>query len=633
MKACAIRWTAAATLALLGCGCDLLLGLDKRDLIGTTGGAGGTGGAAATTTSTGMTASCTDGHENGAETDTDCGGGTCSPCKNGQGCKTGPDCESHFCNGGTCLAPACDDKIKNGAETDPDCGGSDCTQCGPDKQCKVNEDCISASCVSGKCKSTCTDGAKGGSETDADCGGSECPACADSKTCKVGTDCKSGICKLNGCVGGTVWSKALGGGGANDATNVTALSIGTQGDVAIVGSFLGHTDLGAGPITSAGSDDGFVVKLGPAGNLLWSKQYGDGQSQAVFGAAVDSSGSTYITGRFQGAIDLGGGPLTSAGDDDIFVAKIDNTGNYVWRNRFGDDQKQSGGFVAVDSSGDAYVAGFLQGSADFGGGKRTSNGSADVFLVKLGPGGTHVWSKNFGDSLGQYASGVAVDGSGNVIIVGYFAGSINFGAPTATLTSAGGLDVFLAKFDSSGVPQWSRRFGDATDQVASGVALDAAGDIVIAGYLSGTTDFGTGLLTSAGKEDVFVAKFDALGASMWSKNFGGANKDQLCGGVTVDSAGGISVAAYFNGDIDFGGVTLTSAGANDLAVAKFDPSGTHLWSKSFGDVQNQVASGIAAYDPQHVLVVGNFSGILDFGAGALINGGGQDAFLVQLVTP
>lgn len=632
MKAPVIKWTTAATFALLGCGCNLILGLEPRDLIVGAGGAGGTGGSTVTSSSS-TSVSCSDGVENGAETDKDCGGGTCLACKNGQGCKTGPDCESHFCNGGTCLAPTCDDKTKNGNETDTDCGGSDCPQCGPDKQCVSKDDCVSGACSGGKCTSTCTDGLKGGKETDADCGGGDCPTCADSKMCKVSTDCQSGLCKLNGCVGATVWSKALGGPGANDSTNVSGVAIGLQSDAAIFGSFLGQADLGAGLVSSAGSDDAFVTKLGPGGNVLWSKQYGDAQSQAVFSATVDTTGATYVTGRFQGNIDLGGGPLTSAGGDDIFVAKIDTTGNNVWRMGFGDAANQFGVGVAPDTSGNAYVSGILQGSANFGGAKLTSKGLADVFLVKFGPGGAHVWSKSFGDAAGQYVAGIAVDGAGDVVILGYFAGTINFGAPTATLTSAGGYDVFLAKFDTAGTPKWSQRFGDAKDQLASGVALDAAGDIVIVGSLSGTADFGMGLLTSAGKEDVFVAKFDPAGTSMWSNTFGGANKDQFVGGVTVDSAGAISIATYFNGDIDFGGGALVSAGANDVAVAKFDSAGAHVWSKSFGDAQNQTAAGIAAYDTQHLMLAGNFSGILNFGATPLVNGGGQDAFLVKLVTP
>jgi hypothetical protein len=474
---------------------------------------------------------------------------------------------------------------------------------------------------------------KGGKETDADCGGGDCAACTDSKMCKVGADCQSGLCKLNGCVGATVWSKALGGSGANDAANVNGVAVGTQGDAAVFGSFLGQADLGGGLIASAGGDDAFVTKLGPAGNVLWSKQYGDAQSQAVFGAAVDPAGSAYLTGRFQGNIDFGGGSLASAGGDDIFAAKIDNAGNYVWRSSFGDAQNQFGIAIAADTNGNAFITGVLQGSVNFGGAKLTSSGLADVFLVKLGPGGTHIWSKSFGDALGQYVSGLAVDGAGDVVIVGYFSGSISFGAPTSTLTSAGGLDVFLAKFDSSGTPKWSQRFGDAKDQLASGVALDPSGNIVIVGNFNGATNFGTGLLTSAGNEDVFVAKFNPSGVSMWSDNFGGTNKDQFAGGVTVDSAGAISIATYFNGDIDFGGGSLLSAGANDVAVAKLNASGTHIWSKSFGDVQNQTATGIAAYDTQHAMLVGNFIGILNFGGGPMVNGGGQDAFLVKLVTP
>ena len=391
--------------------------------------------------------------------------------------------------------------------------------------------------------------------------------------------------------------------------------------------------LGGGTITSAGSEDAFITKIGPGGNVLWSKRYGDAQSQVPGGVAIDNLGSTYVTGSFQGAIDLGGGALMSAGGHDVFVAKLDSGGDSVWRKKFGDAAEQFGVGVATDNLGNAYITGILQGTANFGGNPLTSKGQADIFLAKLGPGGAHSWSTSFGDASGQYAAGIAVDTAGNVVITGYFAGSLDFGGVTTMLMSAGGLDTFVARFDTAGVPLWSTRFGGPKDDLPAGIAVDAAGNVILTGSFSGSVDFGKGPLVSAGKEDVFVVKLDPAGTTQWTKNFGGAGKDQFAAGITTDSASNISVAFYFNGDINLGGATLFSMGANDVGVVKLNPLGGHVWSNRFGDVQNQVTVGIAAYDTKNLLLGGNFTGIVDFGGGQLVNSGGQDAFLVKLLTP
>ena len=119
--------------------------------------------------------------------------------------------------------------------------------------------------------------------------------------------------------------------------------------------------------------------------------------------------------------------------------------------------------------------------------------------------GKHLWSKCFGDGSDQYAIAVAVDASRNLIVAGYFEGTLDFGG--GVLTSAGANDIFVAKFGSDGAHLWSKRFGDGSDQAASAVAVDASGNVIVTGVFRGTVDFGGGGLTSAGVEDIFVAKF------------------------------------------------------------------------------------------------------------------------------
>ena len=186
----------------------------------------------------------------------------------------------------------------------------------------------------------------------------------------------------------------------------------------------------------------------------------------------------------------------------------------------------------------------------------------------------HLWSKRAGDALGQNGQGLAVDSAGNVLVIGYFQGTIDFGG--GPLTSAGNNDIFVVKLDPSGAVLWSKKFGDATAQVGQSVAVNAAGDIVIAGNFTGTVNFGGGNLTSAGAADVFIAKLTSAGAHIWSKKFGDA-ADQRCDEIALDSLGNVILAGSFEGSVNFGGGALASAGDLDLYLAKFDAGGAHQW--------------------------------------------------------
>jgi len=309
---------------------------------------------------------------------------------------------------------------------------------------------------------------------------------------------------------------------------------------------------------------------GPStGKHLWSKSFGDWDSQWAHAVAVDASGNVIVAGYIQSTVDFGGGALTSAGSDDIFVAKFGSEGSHLWSQRFGDGDLQRASALAVDAPGNVVVTGRFSGTVDFGGGTLTSAGSDDIFVAKFGSDGSHLWSKRFGDGSVQVATAVAVDASGNVVVTGYFSGTVDFGG--GTLTSAGyDDDIFVAKFGADGSHLWSQRFGDGDLQRASALAVDAPGNVIVTGAFYGTVDFGGAALTSAGYYDIFVARFGSDGGHLWSQRFGDGSS-QVSEAVAVDASGNMIVTGSFGGKVDFGGGALTSAGFPDIFVAKFGP--------------------------------------------------------------
>jgi hypothetical protein len=142
---------------------------------------------------------CTDHQQDGNETDVDCGGGTCPPCVVGKDCLSNPDCASNACDDvtGKCVSSECADQKQDGTETDVDCGGGTCPTCALNKKCLTDSDCTSNACdaISLTCVANqCADGRKDGSETDVDCGGGICPTCSLGLHCVGDSDCASNAC-------------------------------------------------------------------------------------------------------------------------------------------------------------------------------------------------------------------------------------------------------------------------------------------------------------------------------------------------------------------------------------------------------------------------------------------------------
>lgn len=451
-------------------------------------------------------------------------------------------------------------------------------------------------------------------------------------------DCASGMdmhCDgmVTPCKGTVLWAKRF-GGAANQFTE--SIAVDGNGNVLVAGYYLGGSvDFGGGTLPSTGNDFNiFVVKLDPSGKHLWSKGFGDAQNQVGRSIAADVMGNVLVTGYFAGSVDFGGGALTSAGGQDVFVVKLDASGKHLWSKGFGDAKDQAGQSIAVDPMGNAVVTGFFNGSVGFGPIALTSAGEQDIFVVKLDPSGGHLWSKGFGDAQSQVGQGVAVDAAGNVLVTGYFNGSVDFGG--GLLTSVDAADVFVAKFKPDGMLSWANAYGNVSDQIATGIAADSAGNVVVTGYFNGAIDFGGGSLVSAGAvpgpSDIFIAELTAGGTYTWAHRFGDSN-DQRAAGVAVGLSGKVLITGAMTGQADFGAGPLASAGGQDIFVAKLDADqhGGCVWAKRFGDADAQWGTAITTNAAGDVFIAGAFHGSVDFGGNlVLASAGGADVFVAKL---
>jgi len=406
-----------------------------------------------------------------------------------------------------------------------------------------------------------------------------------------------------------------------------------SGNTVVVGWFSGTVTFGGPNLTSdSGSDDIFLVKYGPNGVHLWSQRFGSTGDDTPWAVAVDDSGNIIVTGYFHGTVDFGGGGLVSAGNKDIFLAKYYANGAHQWSQRLGGTDNESSFGVAVDGSGNILVAGSFSGAVNLGGSDLVSAGAGDVFIAKYNAGGAHQWSERFGGTGEDEANAVAVDVSGNVVVTGYFDGTTNLGG--ANLVSAGNKDIFLAKYDANGLHQWSQSFGGTDYDQGNGVAVDNLGNVVVTGlFYSNSINFGGGVFSPWGYDDIFLAKFNASGAHQWSQRFGGTGED---GGsaVAVDNAGYILVTGAFDGEempVSFGGSAWGSApGTYGMFVAKYKPSGAHFYSRGYGGTSGgTVGTAIAADGKLGAVVAGAFSGTTDLGGGNQFSNGYDDVFVAK----
>ena len=443
------------------------------------------------------------------------------------------------------------------------------------------------------------------------------------------------------------------GAATSTYSNVTATAVDAAGNVLLAGNFSNTVVLGGTTLTSRGGADVFVAKFNPASNqFVWAQRAGGAEGEAVHALAVSGS-SVYVVGEFRSpTADFGGAALAAtAGTDDVFVAKLTDTGragSFVWAQRVGGTENSTAHppagpgtqanvvgnrATALAVSGTSvYVAGsFSSPTATFGPVALPNGGDGDVFVAKLtdaGGTGRFVWAQRAGGTGDELATALAVRGT-SVYVAGYFESPTAAFGP-ATLANGGPAfttDVFVAKLtDAGGTGRfvWAQQAGGTDHEKASALAVNGT-DVYVAGdFQSSAAAFGPAALATAGDSDVFVAKLADAGGTgrfVWAQRAGGPKNDYArtlaVNGTRVYVAGDFrsSTAA-------FGSVGLTNAGAHDVFVALLadaGPTGRFAWAQQAGGTGHDLGIALAVRGTS-VYVVGSFgSPTVAFGRLTLTN--------------
>lgn len=427
------------------------------------------------------------------------------------------------------------------------------------------------------------------------------------------------------------------------------------GNTYVTGLLYGSTDLdpavdradGSDILTPRGSTDAFVAKYAPDNTLVWARLMGsalDTQSLNTYeggeAVTVDESGNVYVSGGFLGQADLGPFRLTSAGDKDVFVAKLDASGNFLWAKGWGGTTRDISTGIAVDGSGNVLSVG-TTATVSSGGGSFTVNGFE---VRKYSPTGTAAWAKRINGTNAE-GTGVATDATGNVYLCGSFRGKVDFdpGSGKKNVTGAARAgNGFALKLTTSGAFGWVAPFVAKTAESPNSsahcgdIAVDVSGDVVVSGGYTGQVDINPSptvddRLPSSGGG--FVARLSSAGSLAWATPLGGASINSLA----LDASGSVYLTGNFSQVFTpgFGLPTSTSNGGSDVFVAQLSTTGAVNWAVTFGGTGSDAGYAVAVDSSGTVYLAGTYSSTVDFDPDPvatyeLTNPAKADMFLLKL---
>jgi Beta-propeller repeat len=352
------------------------------------------------------------------------------------------------------------------------------------------------------------------------------------------------------------------------------------------------------------ASDAFVVRLGGDGKIVWGKTFGAGREDFANSVAVRGD-RVIVAGQFLDQLDLGGElKHPAAGSDDMFVAAFDRAGEPLWLLTAGGIDSDGANAVVATPDGGWLVGGSFSQTAEFGGITLKSRGHTDAMLMKLAATGEVEWVKQFGGHYDDTISHLAVDARGNIYVQGVFRDTADWGGKPLTAHGGSDNDIVLAKYDLNGDHVWSQNFGNAFNDVAGGLTVDPAGNITMVGSFDKSVSFGPGDdHASLGESDAFVARYTTDGKLVWAHSYG-AEREDVAFGVAADAAGNTVTVGWFQGSVDFGKGALVSKGNKDVFALKLDPSGGLVWAQSWGDHDHDYARAVAIDDKGAAIVVG-----------------------------
>ncbi len=423
------------------------------------------------------------------------------------------------------------------------------------------------------------------------------------------------------------WKWLLGGGGENNDLIYT-VTVGQDNIIYVAGGFRDQATIAGVELTSNGDNDIFLAAFDTLGNKLWLVQEGGANFEWANSIVTDDS-FLYIAGSFRTETSIGGNTIASynANTDDILIAKYDLNGNFQWVKTAGgiqDDQAQG---IALDNSSNIYITGPINHTAYFDDIIVPWAGASDLFLAKYSSQGDCIWAISFGGTSYDYAFDIAVDHDNNLVVGGRFLETVQFG--TINLTSVHYADAFIMKCTPDGEVIWVQQAGGEFDDHMTKVAVDSDNNYYVTGWYMGDINFENDNHVSAGGMDIFFAKYNEAGTYQWSYSFGNMEIDEPSA-LSCSNDDKMFLAGEFQLTLNLGGIELTSMAYYDGFIGCFNPDGSVLWAdqlKSAGNVECR--DGVVDQDGNYYAVGGFLDNIIA-GSHQMSSIGSLDYFMARL---
>jgi hypothetical protein len=407
---------------------------------------------------------------------------------------------------------------------------------------------------------------------------------------------------------GTLFLPSPAGSSSSGESIAYDVAVAPDGQILVAGTFTGDLDFGGGPRTSVGGWDGFVASFLADGSPLWDHVYGGPGDDWARTVATDRMGGIHVVGQFTGEVDFGRGTRSSRGGIDAFVVSYDVAGIPTADFTVGGETDDVGFALAAYPDGDLLFGGGFTGGIEIDGMSIASVGEQDGLVLRLDRARMIAAHRVLSSARFEHVTGLAVDGSGNAYVTGTSeATQLEVGA-TAPITGS----FYLVSYDPSLDHRWHQALGGARGW---GVDVDDADSLVVAVGVHLGGDYGGGARPHAGDEDILVASFDTLGNYVWDFTAGTRTSD-IAYGIDISAAGAVLVGGVYSDGIDFG--TGPRAGSSSTGSGGFllglDASGALVSDQTFPCTRTSLwaTAHTLAGD---ALGAGAFQGTCDFGDG------------------
>lgn len=458
------------------------------------------------------------------------------------------------------------------------------------------------------------------------------------------------------------WQWAMGAGGIGTDESGNSITTDAAGNIYSIGEFGCSTlTIGSASLTRSGGGNPYVVKQDANGNVIWAKNYsfspptffGIGAGKTIF---ADAAGNVYIAGYYITSIVIGTTTLiaqdsSSTNVGDIFIAKLDASGNVLWAKSAGGAVSDMVNSITADAAGNVYITGLYRSRyLRFGSSITLFNPNAsaanffvntDIYVAKYDASGNIQWAKNTQAAGGGFNDGksICTDAAGNVLVAGtFYSPSIAFG--TTTLTGTAAVNLFVTKYDNAGNVIWAKTANaagsGAINHTANSVTTDASNNVYFTGNsIASTLTLGSASIVNSG---CIIGKLDPSGTPLWLK--AGGIGSAIGTGITKDNSGNVYVTGYFDGmNCIFGTDTIknknTGGNNEDIFVTKYNPSGSAVWAVGAGGIFRDISTGICVDGNGNAIITGhNKNTALTFGTlSVTCTGSYNDIFIAKMGAP